>query len=564
MTDQFLEILRNKANFHPVGGNQATDGYSTTELTDELIKKHVKEVKGKVHTRFSPEPNGILHIGHAKAININFGYAKAQGGFCYLRFDDTNPVAEDQRFVDSIIEMVDWLGYKPFKITYSSDYFDQLYIFAIDLIKKGHAYVCHQKQEEMKGYEVQMSPWRERSIEENLEHFERMKKGLYAEGEASLRMKIILEDGKIDPVAYRIRFIEHHHTGNKWCIYPTYDFTHCLVDSLENITHSLCTKEFQSRRSSYYWLCNTLGIYCPVQWEYGRLNFNYTVISKRKISKLITEKIVSDWDDPRLFTLTALRRRGFPAVAINNFCAQMGISGALSAVDPSMLEAYVRDELNLNGKRIMAVLEPIKVKILNLPEDKKGIKLEVADFPNQPERGTHLINFDEIIYIEEADFRECNAEKGYRRLTKEQPVGLRYANFVINVVDIIKDGDKLVELHVNATPIDKVEKKPKAFIHWVSKPLECEVRLYERLFNHKNPEDKEQVPEGFLSDCNRDSLKVIKNALVEDSILKAKVYDKFQFERVGFFSIDPDTRVEDAKFIFNRTVLLNEDKGKNA
>jgi len=535
MTEKFLELIRNKAHLHAVGGNETTDGYVKTELTDQLLKKHVKEVKGLVRTRFPPEPNGILHVGHAKAININFGYAKANNGSCFLRFDDTNPEKEEQRFVDGIIDMVNWLGYKPFKITYSSDYFDQLYGFAIDLIKKGHAFVCHQKAEEMKGFDVKLSPWRERPIVENLELFEQMRQGVFAEGEATLRMKIILEEGKIDPVAYRIKFCEHHRTGNKWCIYPTYDFTHCLVDSLENITHSLCTKEFQSRRSSYYWLCNTLGIYCPVQWEYGRLNLYYTVISKRKIAKLISEKIVSDWDDPRLFTLTALRRRGFPPEAINNFCAQMGLTGALTSVDPTMLEAFVRDELNLNAKRVMAVLEPIKVRILNLEEGKKNSKLEVADFPAAPERGKHEINFDEIVYIDASDFRENNAEKGFRRLTKDQPVGLRYANFVINIVDIVKENDQIIEIKVNATPIDKIEKKPKAFIHWVAKPIKCEVRLYERLFNHKNPEDKEQVPNGFLSDCNLNSLIINKNALIEDSILNAKVFQCFQFERVGFF-----------------------------
>ena len=270
---------------------------------------------------------------------------------------------------------------------------------------------------------------------------------------------------------------------------------------------------------------------------------------------------MQDWSDPRLFTLTALRRRGFPSNAINNFCAQMGISGAETSVDPSMLEAFVRDELNLNAKRVMAILEPIKVRILNLSDDKKGIKIEVADFPSQLERGHHEIYFDEIVYIEQNDFREANAEKGYRRLTKDQPVGLRYANFVINLVDIKKEGDRIIELQVSAIPIDKVEKKPKAFIHWVSRPVECEVRLYERLFAHKNPEDKEQVPGGYLSDCNLDSLKVIKNALVESSILTAKIYDKFQFERVGFFSVDTDTQKD--RFVFNRTVLLNESKGKN-
>ena len=282
--------------------------------------------------RFPPEPNGILHIGHAKAININFGYAKAYGGICILRYDDTNPEKEEERFVTGIKDMVQWLGYVPDKITYSSDYFEKLHDFALKLIQSGLAYVCHQRPEEVKGYDAPPSPWRDRPVEESLKLFADMRKGKVDEGAATLRMKTTLEEGKQDPVAYRIKFVPHHRTGNKWCIYPTYDFTHCLCDSLEHITHSLCTKEFQSRRSSYYWLCNSLEIYCPVQWEYGRLNVNYTVISKRKIAKLIEQKIVADWDDPRLFTLTALRRRGFPPQAINNFVASMGLTGAQTSV----------------------------------------------------------------------------------------------------------------------------------------------------------------------------------------------------------------------------------------
>ncbi|KIH53831.1 tRNA ligase class I, catalytic domain protein, partial [Ancylostoma duodenale] len=287
------ELMRTRAHFHKVGENYTTDGYITTPKTKELLKKHLQATGGKVITRFPPEPNGVLHIGHAKAININFGYAKAHGGLCNLRFDDTNPEKEEEKFFTAIEDIVHWLGYTPARITHSSDNFQQLYEWAIELIKKGHAYVCHQKVEDIRGFEVQLSPWRDRPIEESLQLFQDMKNGKFDEGEATLRLKMTLEEGKVDPVAYRIKYVPHHRTGDKWCIYPTYDYTHCLCDSIENITHSLCTKEFQSRRSSYYALCNMLDIYCPVQWEYGRLNVNYTVVSKRKILKLIDSKIVN-------------------------------------------------------------------------------------------------------------------------------------------------------------------------------------------------------------------------------------------------------------------------------
>lgn len=345
------ELLRTRAHFHKVGENFKTDGYVTTPKTAELLKAHVAAVGGKVVTRFPPEPNGVLHIGHAKAININFGYAKAMGGSCNLRFDDTNPEKEEEKFFTAIEDIVNWLGYKPAQVTHSSDNFQQLYLWAVKLIQKGLAYVCHQKVEEMRGFEVQLSPWRERPIEESIQLFEDMKHGKFDEGEATLRLKLTLEEGKVDPVAYRIKYVPHHRTGNQWCIYPTYDYTHCLCDSIENITHSLCTKEFQSRRSSYYWLCNALDIYCPVQWEYGRLNVDYTVVSKRKILKLITTKTVNDWDDPRLFTLTALRRRGIPSEAINKFVAKLGLTMSQMAIDPHVLDATVRDYLNVHAPR---------------------------------------------------------------------------------------------------------------------------------------------------------------------------------------------------------------------
>ncbi|XP_011173631.1 probable glutamine--tRNA ligase [Solenopsis invicta] len=552
------ELMKNKVHFHKPGENYKTDGYIVTPNTHNLLQKHLKATGGKVVTRFPPEPNGILHIGHAKAININFGYAAAYDGICYLRYDDTNPEKEEEKFFVGIREMVEWLGYKPYAITHSSDNFQQLYEWAVELIKKDLAYVCHQSSEEMKGFNPPPSPWRDRPIEKSLELFNDMKNGLLEEGEATLRMKVTLEEGKQDPVAYRIKYLPHHRTGDKWCIYPTYDYTHCLCDSIENITHSLCTKEFQSRRSSYYWLCNALDIYCPVQWEYGRLNVNYTVVSKRKILKLIQEGIVSDWDDPRLFTLTALRRRGFPPEAINNFCAQMGVTGAQATVDPTALEAAVRDVLNLTAARHMVVLEPIKLTIRNFPQE-KVIKLTVPDFPNEPERGHHEITFDEIIYIEATDFKEIE-EKGFRRLTPKQSVGLKHTGVIVTFESIEKDASgNITNIIVRQDPVSE-KNKPKAFIHWVSHPVLASVRLYERLFKHKNPEDTNEVPHGFLSDINPFSKKEIV-AYMDNSLAKtAKVYDKFQFERIGFFSIDPDTKSN--KLVFNRTVTLKEDSGK--
>uniref|UniRef100_A0A8C2KU51 Glutamine--tRNA ligase n=1 Tax=Cyprinus carpio TaxID=7962 RepID=A0A8C2KU51_CYPCA len=536
--------------------NYKTEGYVVTPNTMNLLKKHLEETGGQVRTRFPPEPNGILHIGHAKAINFNFGYAKANNGICFLRYDDTNPEKEEEKYFTAIKEMVEWLGYKPYAVTHASDQFQLLYDLAVDLIRRGHAYVCHQRGEELKGHNIPPSPWRERPVEESLLLFDRMRKGMFAEGEVTLRMKMVMEDGKMDPVAYRIKYTPHHRTGDTWCIYPTYDYTHCLCDSIENITHSLCTKEFQARRSSYFWLCNALDLYCPVQWEYGRLNLTYTVVSKRKIIKLVETGIVRDWDDPRLFTLTALRRRGFPPQAINNFCARVGVTVAQTTMEPHLLEACVREVLNDTAPRAMAILEPLKVTITNLPT---STEVRVPDFPANEAKGSHVVPFSKTIFIEQSDFREV-MEKGYKRLTPDQPVGLRHAGYVISVQRVIKDGcGKVCELEVTCASSDSVE-KPKAFIHWVSDPLRCEVRLYESLFLHKNPEDPAEVPAGFLSDINPNSLTVIGSALVDRSVGKAKVFDKFQFERVGYFSLDPDSTSE--KLVFNRTVTLKEDPGK--
>ncbi|KAI0233738.1 Glutamine--tRNA ligase [Lamellibrachia satsuma] len=538
----FIELAGAAVKFHKTGENYKTDGYVMTPNTMKLMQQHMKETGGKVITRFPPEPNGILHIGHAKAINFNFGYAKAYGGICYLRYDDTNPEKEEEKFFVGIRDMVEWLGYKPYKITHSSDYFDELYDLAVELIKRGHAYICHQSSDELKGHNSPPSPWRERPMAESLSLFEDMRKGKIGEGEATLRMKTTLEDGKMDPVAYRIKFTPHHRSLDKWCIYPTYDYTHCLCDSIENISHSLCTKEFQSRRSSYYWLCNVLDVYCPVQWEYGRLNLNYTVVSKRKIGKLISNGIVRDWDDPRLFTLTALRRRGFPAEAINMFCGKVGVTMSQVVLEPAMLDACVRDVLNVTAPRAMAVLEPLKVSICNFPENQSG-EVEVPDFPAEESKGSHRVPFEKTVYIEQSDFRETG-DKNYKRLTCSQPVGLRHAGYIICVENVIKDAEgRPVELEVTCKRANETD-KPKGFIHWVCRPLVCEVRLYSRLFQHKNPEDVAEVPGGFVSDCNKDSLDVISNALVDQSVAGAKVYDKFQFERNGFFSVDPDSSAE--------------------
>ncbi|XP_072136303.1 glutamine--tRNA ligase [Mobula birostris] len=554
-----LEQLRGEAiKFHLPGENYKTEGYVVTPNTMKLLQKHLEITGGQVRTRFPPEPNGILHIGHAKAINFNFGYARANNGICFLRYDDTNPEKEEEKYFRGIREMVEWLGYTPYEVTHASDYFDQLYDWAVELIKRNMAYACHQKVDEIKGHNPPPSPWRDRPIEESLLLFEQMRKGMFAEGEVTLRMKLIMEDGKMDPVAYRIKYTAHHRTADKWCIYPTYDYTHCLCDSIEHITHSLCTKEFQARRSSYYWLCNALDVYCPVQWEYGRLNLQYTVVSKRKIIKLVETGAVRDWDDPRLFTLTALRRRGFPPEAINNFCAKVGVTVAQTTMAPHLLESCVRDVLNDTAPRAMAVLEPLKVSITNFPTD-QPLEVSIPNFPADESKGFHVVPITSTIYIEQSDFREV-MENGYKRLTPDQPVGLRHAGYVISVQRVIKDSNgKVIELETTCKKSDSVE-KPKAFIHWVSNALTCELRLYETLFLHKCPEDASEVPGGFLSDINPKSMQEIPNALVDVSVKNAKLFDKFQFERVGYFSVDPDSTEQ--KLVFNRTVMLKEDPGK--
>lgn len=561
-TLSLMDQLRGAAlKFHKPGENYTTEGYVMTKNTMEHMKKHLALTGGQVRTRFPPEPNGILHIGHAKAINFNFGYAKANNGICFLRYDDTNPEKEEEKFFTGILDMVKWLGYEPYQITHASDNFQQLYDLAVKLINEDLAYICHQKQSEIQGINPPPSPWRNRPIKESLALFEDMKKGKIDEGAATLRMKHVMEDGKQDPVAYRIKFAAHHRTGDAWCIYPTYDFTHCLCDSIEHISHSLCTKEFQARRSSYYWLCNAVDVYCPVQWEYGRLNLHYTVVSKRKITKLIDLGIVSDWDDPRLYTLTALRRRGFPAEAINNFCAQVGVTGNQVVIEPSKLESCIRTTLNVKAKRRMVVKQPLKIKLTNFTGGAKSI--QVSDFPADPDCcSTHDILIGDTIFIDRDDFME-KASKGYKRFATDQTIGLRYAGLVLTYEKTDKSADGEIEvIYASCQPVE-TSPKPKAFIHWVAEENSCvcDIRMYSRLFKHKNPEDKSVVPGGFVTDCNKDSLKVIADARMEKCMLGACKFETFQFERLGYFCVDPDTTA--TKMVFNLTIPLKEDAGKD-
>ncbi|XP_063933278.1 glutamine--tRNA ligase-like isoform X1 [Zophobas morio] len=552
------------SKLHKVGENYNADGYVITPNTTRLLREHVKACEGKYRTRFPPEPNGILHIGHAKAMNLNFGIAKLKGGHCILRYDDTNPEAEDVRFFTEILNMVEWLGHEPWKVSHTSDYFHELYDFAKELTRRGLAYVDHQTAEEIfeeRGGENKgprrESPYRNRPIDENLRLLEEMRKGLWDEGSACLRMKQDMRDGNPqmwDLVAYRVKFVPHPRTGSEWCIYPSYDFAHCLVDSLENITHSLCTAEFQQSRISYYWLCNALDVYCPVQWEFSRLEIANAVLSKRKILKLIEKAIVTGWSDPRLHTLPALKRRGYPPEAINDFCERVGVTTATSTVDNSLLEACVRNYLNEHAPRTMAVLNPLKVTLINYSQG--VIEVEAPDFPTRANTTKHKLRFDGVFYIERDDFRE-KLEKDYKRLTLEQPVGLSHIGYVITVADIIRDPEgNILELKVTYSPRESTVRKVKAFIHWVSDPAEAEVRWYYPLLKER----KGEKTTDFLDLVNPNSLKIYPEALIDKGIMNASVGERFQFERIGYFSVDADS--SSSRLVFNLTVTLREDKGK--
>ena len=523
----------------------------------------------RVHTRFPPEPNGYLHLGHAKSICLNFGVAKEFGGLCNLRFDDTNPTKEETEYVDSIREDVHWLGgVWDDREFYASDYFEKLYDYAEQLIKMGKAYVEDLSAEEIREYRGTLtqpgkeSPWRNRSVEENLDLFRRMRAGEFADGEKVLRAKIDMSSPNVvmrDPTLYRIRHAEHHRTGNKWCIYPMYDYTHCLSDSIEGITHSLCTLEFINNRELYDWVLETLGAYRPQQIEFARLNVTYTVLSKRKLIQLVKEGHVTGWDDPRMPTLSGMRRRGTPPEALREFCSRIGLARADSTVEYSMLEFCVREYLNEHTPRVMAVLDPIKVVIENYPEG----QVEEFDMPYHPEDaayGSRKVPFSRELYIERDDFR-LEPPKKYHRLAPGAEVRLRYAYFITCREAVLDDAGNVVELRCVYDPESKGGQSPdgrkiKGTIHWVSAAhaIPAEVRLYEQLFAVENPN---AAAEGqtFLDYLNPESLKKVE-AKLEPALASFKAGDKMQFERLGYFCKDKDST--DALAVFNRTTTLRD------
>ncbi|KAJ3013485.1 hypothetical protein HKX48_005731 [Thoreauomyces humboldtii] len=560
------------ARLHKAGENP--------QINPKLMEEHLKRTGGQVITRFPPEPNGFLHIGHAKAINVNFGYAAANNGITNLRYDDTNPGAEEKIYFDTILETIEWLGYKPHQITYSSDHFQKLYDLAVELTKKDKAYVCHCTGDEIKAGRGGDNrgprsdcPHRNRPIAESLAEFEKMKRGEYEPREAFLRMKMDMQNPNPqfwDLVAYRILKAPHHRTGDQWCIYPTYDFTHCLVDSFEDITHSLCTTEFTLSRQSYYWLVDALEIYKPVQWEYGRLNLAYTVMSKRKLKLLVDEKLVSGWDDPRLFTMAAIRRRGYTPEAVNAFVRDVGVTTAVTTIHPDRIEGVVREHLNEVAPRIFLVLEPLKVTLVNLPETHEE-EIVVPNKPRDDAMGSRSLPFTRTVFIERSDFREVD-DPNFFRLAPGKTVGLLNLPFPITALETVKDASGVV-VEIKAryeNDSTTVTKKPKTFIHWVAEskthrsPVAIdEVRLYSNLFLHENPQNEKEVPGGWLTDINPDSLVLVKGAVADLGIRNRKVEDKFQAVRTAYFCLDRDSDVGNDRFVLNRTVTLKEDSSKD-
>ncbi|MDE1337068.1 glutamine--tRNA ligase [Vibrio aestuarianus] len=535
----------------------------------QIIDKDLADGKHtSVHTRFPPEPNGYLHIGHAKSICLNFGIAQDYQGQCNLRFDDTNPEKEDVEYVESIKEDVSWLGFQwSGDVCYSSNYFDQLYQYAIELIQKGLAYVEELSPEQIREYRGtltqpgKLSPYRDRSVEENLALFEKMRAGGFEEGKACLRAKIDMSSSFMvmrDPVLYRVRFAEHHQTGNKWCMYPMYDFTHCISDALEGITHSICTLEFQDNRRLYDWVLENITIDCrPHQYEFSRLNLEYTVMSKRKLNQLVTEKLVAGWDDPRMPTISGLRRRGFTSASIREFCKRIGVTKQENMIEFSSLESCIREDLNENAPRAMAVLDPVKVVVENFDADKVET-LTLANHPNKPEMGDREVPFTRELWIEREDFRE-EGNKKYKRLVLGKEVRLRGA-YVIKAERVEKDEAGNITTIYCTYDVDTLGKNPadgrkvKGVIHWVSadKGLPAEIRLYDRLFTVANP----AAADNFAETINPDSLVSI-TGFVEPSLANAKAEQGFQFERMGYFCVDSKDSTAEA-LVFNRTVGLRD------
>ncbi len=553
-----------------------TESAAPTDFIRAIVEEDLRTGKfgGRVHTRFPPEPNGYLHIGHAKSICLNFGIAQDYGGKCNLRFDDTNPTKEEQEFVDSIIEDVRWLGWDwEDRLFYASDYFDQLYEWAVQLIKSGKAYVDHLSADEIREYRGapgepgRDSPYRNRSVEENLEWFERMRSGELPDGTCVLRAKIDMASPNLnlrDPVMYRILHATHHRTGDKWCIYPMYDWAHGQCDSIEGITHSICTLEFEDHRPLYDWFLDQLGVYHPQQIEFARLELTYTVLSKRKLLTLVREGYVRGWDDPRMPTLSGMRRRGFTPEAIREFAARIGVSKANTTVDVALLEHCVREDLNRRAPRVMGVLRPLRVVVENYPEGQVEW-VEAVNNPEDASMGTRLVPFSRVLYIERDDYRE-EPPKGWFRLGPGREVRLKHA-YYITCREAIRDRDgEIVELRCTYDPESRGGQTPdgrivKGTLHWVSAAhaLDAEVRLYDALFTRPDPED---VPEGadWRVNLNPHSLEVLEGCKVEPSLGGAAPGSRYQFLRQGYFCVDPDSA--DGRLVFNRTVTLKDSWAK--
>ncbi|MES1261621.1 MAG: glutamine--tRNA ligase/YqeY domain fusion protein [Acidobacteriota bacterium] len=527
---------------------------------------------GRVQTRFPPEPNGYLHIGHAKSICLNFGLAAEFGGQTNLRFDDTNPEKEEQEYVDSIIDNVRWLGFDwEDRVFYASDYFGQIYQWALELIRKGKAYVCDLTAEEMRKFRGTLtepgreSPYRHRSVEENLDLFGRMRAGEFPDGSRTLRAKIDMASPNLnlrDPVMYRILHAEHHRTGNEWPIYPMYDYAHGQSDSIEKITHSICTLEFEDHRPLYDWFVEQLGIFHPRQIEFDRLNLTYTLLSKRKLLQLVQEKRVRGWDDPRMPTLSGIRRRGYTPEAIRNFCGSIGVSKTNGIIELGLLEHFVREDLNKRAPRMMAVLRPLRVVIDNYPEDTDAVdELDAVNNPEDASAGTRKVPFSRELYIEQDDFREV-PPKGYYRLSPGKEVRLRWG-YLITCTSVVKDEQgHIVEIHCTYDPATRGGNAPdgrkvKSTIHWVSAAhaVDAEVRLYEPLFTKENPNAVEDG-EDFTANINPNSLEVLTGCKLEPSLALVKPLERVQFERLGYFCADPDSAA--GKPVFNRTVALRD------
>jgi len=545
-----------------------------SDFIREIINEDLKTNRfgGRVHTRFPPEPNGYLHIGHAKSICLNFGLAKEYGGLCNLRFDDTNPTKEETEYVESIIEDVRWLSFDwGDRLYYASDYFDKLYEYALKLTKEGKAYVDSLDADQIREYRGTLtepgreSPYRNRPAEENLALFERMRAGEFPEGSYTLRAKIDMASGNInlrDPVMYRILHASHHRTKDKWCIYPTYDWAHGQSDSIEGITHSICTLEFEDHRPLYDFFLDQLDIHHSRQIEFARLNLTHTVLSKRKLLQLVQEKHVNGWDDPRMPTISGLRRRGYTPEAIRDFCERIGVAKSESVVDIALLEHCLREDLNRKANRVMAVLRPLKVILDDYPPDKVQ-ELNALNNPEDPSRGTRKMPFSRELYIEASDFKEF-PPKGFFRLSPGNEVRLKHA-YIIKCERVVKDQrtGEIIQIQCSYDPETisggpKADRKVKSTLHWVSAPhaLDAQVRLYDHLFLKENPNEVEE-DQDFKTNLNPDSLQVLTDSKIEPSLATAKPQDRFQFMRLGYFCVDPDSTQK--RLVFNRTVTLQDE-----